>query len=86
MMVDMYEYLAELGDLPIAVIQSTHDRYLPAAKARAQFGPDTAFRWFQSIEASNHNFGGARDHMYAAIQEALAWVVTRPPRSVRRSQ
>lgn len=86
-MVDMYEYLAELGDLPIAVIQSTHDRYLPAAKAREQFGPDTAFRWFQSIDALNHNFGGARDQMYAAIQEALAWVMTRPPRSVAiRSQ
>ena len=33
-MVDLYEYLAELGTLPVAVVQSTHDHYLPAAKAR----------------------------------------------------
>jgi pimeloyl-ACP methyl ester carboxylesterase len=77
-MVDVYEYLAQLDDLPIAVIQSTHDRYLPAAKAREQFGPDTAHRWLQSIEATSHNFGGARDRMYDAIQAALNWVTTRP--------
>jgi pimeloyl-ACP methyl ester carboxylesterase len=76
-MVDVYEYLADLGDVPIAVVQSTHDRYLPASKARAQFGPDTASRWFQSIEAANHNFGGARNRMYEAIRAAVTWVTTR---------
>src|SRR5262245_4360079 len=77
-MVDVYEYLTQLGDLPVAVIQSTHDRYLPAAKARAQFGPDSAHRWLQPIEATNHNFGAARERMYDAIQAALKWVSTRP--------
>lgn len=77
-MVDVYEYLSQLDDLPVAVIQSTHDRYLPAEKAREQFGPDTAHRWFQTIDATNHNFGGARDRMYDAIQAAVNWVVTRP--------
>jgi pimeloyl-ACP methyl ester carboxylesterase len=73
-MVDVYEYLAQLGDTPVAVIQSTHDGYLPAAKARERFGPDTAYRWLQPIEASNHNFGGARRRMYSAIQSALRWI------------
>jgi pimeloyl-ACP methyl ester carboxylesterase len=77
-MLDVYEYLAQVGDLPIAVVQSTHDQYLPAVKARAQFGPDTPTRWFQPIEATNHNFGGARGRMYDAIQAALKWVTTRP--------
>jgi pimeloyl-ACP methyl ester carboxylesterase len=77
-MVDVYEYLAQLGDLPLAVIQSTHDQYLPAAKAREQFGPNSARRWLQPIEATNHNFGGARDRMYDAIQAALNWVTNRP--------
>ncbi len=77
-MVDVYQYLAQLDDLPVAVIQSTHDQYLPAAKAREQFGPDSASRWLQPIEATNHNFGGARDRMYDAIQTALNWVTTRP--------
>lgn len=77
-MVDLYEYLAHLGHLPVAVIQSTHDKYLPAAKAREQFGPDTPYRWLQAIEASNHSFAGARDKMYAAIQSALDWISNRP--------
>lgn len=74
-MVDVYEYLAELGNLPIAVVQSTHDQYLPAAKAREQFGPDTPYRWLQAIEASNHNFSGARTTMYNAVGSALNWVM-----------
>ena len=74
-MVNVYEYLEQLGNLPIAVVQSTHDHYLPAAKAREQFGPDTPYRWLQPIEASNHNFSGARTAMYDAIRSALDWVV-----------
>ena len=75
-MVDVYEYLAQLGDLPIAVVQSTHDHYLPASQAREQFGPDTAYRWFKAIDAANHSFGGARSRMYAAVREAVNWVTT----------
>jgi pimeloyl-ACP methyl ester carboxylesterase len=74
-MVDVYEYLAELGSLPVAVVQSTHDHYLAAAKARERFGPDTKYRWLQPIEAANHSFGGAREQMYEAIQQALKWVM-----------
>lgn len=73
-MVDVYEYLAELGNLPIAVVQSTHDQYLPAAAARKQFGPDTPSRWLQAIEASNHNFSGARVQMYEAVESAVRWI------------
>jgi pimeloyl-ACP methyl ester carboxylesterase len=76
-MVDVYEYLGQVRDLPIAVIQSTHDKYLPAAEARIQFGPDSPFRWLQPIEANNHNFAGARDRMYEAMKSALTWVMTR---------
>jgi pimeloyl-ACP methyl ester carboxylesterase len=77
-MVDVYDYLAQLRDLPIAVVQSTHDKYLPAAEARQQFGPDNSYRWLQPIDAANHNFSGARSQMFAAIQSALNWVTTRP--------
>jgi pimeloyl-ACP methyl ester carboxylesterase len=73
-MVDVYEYLAELGHLPTAVVQSTRDQYLPAAKAREQFGPDTPYRWLQEIEARNHNFTGARCQMYAAVESAVSWI------------
>jgi pimeloyl-ACP methyl ester carboxylesterase len=85
-MVNVYEYLAQLDTVPIAVVQSTHDRYLPAAKAREQFGPDTAYRWLQTIAAANHNFGGARTQMYEAIQSALDWIGTRANGQLKQSK
>jgi len=73
-MVDVYDYLHQLADMPIAVVQSTRDGYLPADRARALFGPDTPHRWFQSIEAGNHSFGGARPELYDAMGRALTWI------------
>jgi hypothetical protein len=73
-MVDVYAYLRRLADMPIAVVQSTRDGYLPADRARELFGPDTPHRWFQPIEASNHSFGGARPELYDAMARALTWI------------
>jgi hypothetical protein len=78
-MVQVYEYLPDIIDMPIAVIQSTRDRYLPAAAARALFGPDRPLRWLQAIEARNHSFGGARDQLYAAIGRSLTWICASAP-------
>ena len=76
-MVQVYEYLPLLGTVPIAVIQSTHDHFLPAAAAAQLFGADTPTRRFRAIEAQNHSFGGARDEMYQACKEALDWILDR---------
>ncbi len=76
-MVQVYEYLPLLGTVPIAVIQSTHDHFLPAAAAAQLFGADTPTRRFRAIEAQNHSFGGAREEMYQACKEALAWILDR---------
>jgi hypothetical protein len=73
-MVEVYDYLPRLGDMPLAVVQSTHDGYLPAADARALFGPDTPYRWFQPVPARNHSFGGARTEMYRSMQRSLQWI------------
>lgn len=73
-MLQVYDYLPQLGTLPLAVVQSTHDQYLPASAARELFGPDTDFHRFQAIEARDHNFSNARQAMYAALQESLNWV------------
>jgi fermentation-respiration switch protein FrsA (DUF1100 family) len=74
-----YDALPRLPSTPIAVVQSTRDKYLPAADARALFGPDTPYRWLQPIEARNHSFGGARPQLYEAIRRALAWILTLRP-------
>jgi hypothetical protein len=73
-MPDLYGSLPSLGPLPLAVVQSTHDNYLPAEEARALFGPDTDNRQFHAIPAKNHNFSDARTAMYDAIRASLTWI------------
>lgn len=71
---ELYPYLRRLGAIPLSVIQSTRDNYLPASDARLLFGPDTARRVMQAIDARNHSFGGARDALYATLHASLQWV------------
>ncbi len=71
---DLYQYLPQLGDVPLSVIQSTRDNYLPANDARVLFGQDTPLRVFHSIDARNHSFSGARPALYSTLRTSLAWV------------
>jgi hypothetical protein len=73
-MLELYDYLPSLGNLPISVIQSTHDHYLPAKAARALFGPDGARRQLHAIEARDHSFSGARSEMYDAVETSIQWI------------
>lgn len=70
---DQEEY-AELGTLPVAVIQSTGDGYLPAAEARALFGPEGPWRRFVAIPARNHTFSDARAALERSVAEAISWI------------
>jgi hypothetical protein len=74
-----YEYLGRLRALPLVVIQSTGDNYLPAPAARKLFGPDTDLRRLVSIDARDHSFDGARDALYAQMADALTWMSRMPP-------
>ncbi|MEZ5291975.1 MAG: AcvB/VirJ family lysyl-phosphatidylglycerol hydrolase [Vicinamibacterales bacterium] len=69
-----YQRLRTPGAPPAVVIQAEHDDYLPAARARALFGPDAPTRRFQAIDARNHRFDGGRAALYDALGDALAWV------------
>jgi fermentation-respiration switch protein FrsA (DUF1100 family) len=75
-MLKTYDVLPRLGTLPVAVIQSTRDQYLPAATARERFGPDTPVRQFRAIDADNHNFGGKLDELYAEMSRSFDWILT----------
>lgn len=70
-----YDQLARLNRLPVEVIQSTEDSYLPAAKARQLFGPDDERRRFHAIRADSHTFSGARDALYEQARVALEWIM-----------
>jgi pimeloyl-ACP methyl ester carboxylesterase len=71
---DLYGQLPALGPLPLAVVQSTQDNYLPATQARQLFGADNDHRVLRAISARNHNFSDARTAMYDAIRASLAWI------------
>ncbi len=78
--VDTYAVLHRLRTR-IAVIQSTHDRYLSAADARQRFGPDTATRRLIAVDAKSHSFGAAHDALFARMKTSLSWIcgALRPP-------
>jgi hypothetical protein len=66
-----YADLRRLGPLPLEVIQSTHDRYMGAAAARAAFGPDTPSRALHPIEARSHTFVEGRDALLVQLEASL---------------
>lgn len=70
---DTYQLLRRLSPVRSAVIQATHDNYLPAAQARLLFGADAATRRFFAVDARNHRFSGGRAAFAAALTDALHW-------------
>jgi hypothetical protein len=70
--IQTYEYLPRIDSVPVVVIQSTHDGYLPAADARALFGPDTDLKKLIPITAKNHRFTAGCLDLYTQIQNSLA--------------
>jgi predicted alpha/beta hydrolase family esterase len=77
--INPYHLLPRLGSLPVAVIQSTHDRYVAAAAARRLFGADTPTRRLLAIESDGHTFAGARDSLLEALRASLRWIAGTPP-------
>ena len=72
--IQIYPAMKFLGSVPVAVIQSTNDPYVPAAESRQLLGPDTPTLRLYEVESSNHRFGGARDQMIADVDDALRWI------------
>ena len=57
----------------VAVIQSSGDGYLPAARARTLFGANTGTRHFYEVPATNHRFTGGETSFRQNLLEALDW-------------
>ena len=77
-----YQYLPRLAEIPVTVIQSTNDGYLPSDDARALFGPDTELKRFRAVSANNHSFSGGRETLYKEAEASLAWIrnlLSHPP-------
>ena len=69
-----YPLIDRMGTVPVAVIQSTSDSYVPADESRRLMGPDTALRRLFTVEARNHSFHGAKPSMLAQLDAALQWI------------
>jgi dienelactone hydrolase len=74
---ETYRRIPRISPLPCAVIQATHDNYLPASEARPLFGDDSPTRRFFSVDARNHRFSGGKAQFDRALDLALAWIVSR---------
>ncbi len=67
------DYVGKLAPLPLAVIQSTHDEFVPVETARAIFAQAQEPKQFTLIEATSHHFDGQREAFWQALDRALAW-------------
>jgi hypothetical protein len=72
--IQLYAALKLLGPTPFAVIQSTHDSYVPAAESRQLLGADTATLRLYQVEAEDHGFSDARDKLMQDLDDALRWI------------
>jgi hypothetical protein len=71
-----YPLLDQFGSTPVAVIQSTNDKYIGAKDSRALMGPDTATRRLYEVPAKNHSFSGGEDEMLKDVDLALDWIAS----------
>jgi len=69
-----YPSLQRLGEMRLAVIQSTNDSYVRSSESRRLLGPDTPTRRLYEIESKNHSFGGGKEPLMRALDDAMAWV------------
>jgi len=72
--IQTYPAIDLFGSIPIAVIQSKGDSYVPAEEARRLFGPDTKTRRLYEVNARNHGFGGGTEEMIRDLDESLTWI------------
>jgi fermentation-respiration switch protein FrsA (DUF1100 family) len=72
--IQTYPAIDLFGSIPIAVIQSKGDSYVPADEARRLFGPDTATRRLYEVNARNHGFSGGTEEMLRDLDESLGWI------------
>jgi hypothetical protein len=72
--IEMYPLLTRMPPQRLVVIQSSGDGYLPAARARALFGSDSAEKRLVAVDARNHRFSGGESRFAAALVEAIEWV------------
>lgn len=64
-----------IGTIPLAIVESTHDRYVPSTEWRKLLGPDTPTRRLYEVNSKSHSFAGGQLEMLRDLDDALNWIV-----------
>lgn len=73
--VEATDYLAGIAPIPLAMIQSTKDEYVPESDYRAMEKTAREPKTLTLIDASNHRFTDRIPQLRRAYADALAWIV-----------
>ena len=67
-------YLPQVTPLPIFVIQSSNDQFIPNEDAEELFIQTRHPKRFTLIHAHDHSFNGKRAEFFTALQQGLHWI------------
>lgn len=76
------DYAPKITPLPVFVIQSSKDEFIPNEDAEHVFISTHKPKHFRLIHANNHSFGGKREEFFEALQHGLHWVQRHQPARV----
>ena len=69
-----------LAPLPVALLQSTHDEFVPLAETQRIFAQASEPKRLWVVDALNHRFSNNLPEFDARLMEAIAWVQHNQPR------
>jgi hypothetical protein len=72
--IQTYPAIERLRSVPLAIIQSTNDSYVPSVESRRLLGPDTPTRRLYEVESRNHSFEGGEDALMRDLDDAMKWI------------
>jgi dienelactone hydrolase len=67
-------FMDKISPLPLVMLQSNRDEYVPIEEAQRLFERAREPKKFVLIEAQNHRFDGNQEEFYRRLLEALRWV------------
>ncbi len=68
------ELVGHVTPVPLALIHSTHDEFVPLAVARELFGRAAEPKKLWEVDATDHRFSGKPQELAARLDDALSWM------------
>ena len=68
------DYIGKVVPLPLFIIASSHDEYVPLDATRALFAAAREPKRLAVVEASDHKYGGNTEVFFRTLSEALSWI------------